>query len=32
MNHIGGQLDLALIALPYDTANLLAESLFDDEL
>jgi len=32
MNHIGGQLDLALIALPYDTANLLAEPLFDGEL
>jgi LysR family hydrogen peroxide-inducible transcriptional activator len=28
----GGQLDLALIALPYDTANLLVEPLFDDEL
>jgi len=28
----GGQLDMALIALPYDTANLLVEPLFDDEL
>ena len=27
-----GQLDFALIALPYDTANLLVEPLFDDEL
>jgi LysR family hydrogen peroxide-inducible transcriptional activator len=27
-----GQLDLALIALPVDTANLIVESLFDDEL
>lgn len=27
-----GQLDFALIALPYDTANLLVETLFDDEL
>lgn len=27
-----GQLDLALIALPIDTANLKVESLFDDEL
>jgi LysR family hydrogen peroxide-inducible transcriptional activator len=28
----GGQLDFALIALPYDTANLLVEPLFDDDL
>ncbi len=27
-----GQLDFALIALPYDTANLLVEPLFDDDL
>lgn len=27
-----GQLDFALIALPYDTMNLLVEPLFDDEL
>lgn len=27
-----GQLDFALIALPYDTANLLLETLFDDAL
>ena len=27
-----GQLDFALIALPYDTANLLVEPLFDDNL
>jgi len=27
-----GQLDLALIALPFDTANLMVEPLFDDEL
>jgi LysR family hydrogen peroxide-inducible transcriptional activator len=27
-----GQLDFALIALPYDTANLLVETLFDDDL
>ena len=27
-----GQLDFALIALPYDTANLLVETLFDDAL
>lgn len=27
-----GQLDFALIALPYDTANLLVEALFDDNL
>ena len=27
-----GQLDFALIALPYDTASLLVETLFDDEL
>ena len=27
-----GRLDLALIALPYDAANLLVESLFDDDL
>ncbi len=27
-----GQLDFALIALPYDTANLLVEALFDDDL
>ncbi len=27
-----GQLDFALIALPFDTANLLVEPLFDDEL
>jgi LysR family hydrogen peroxide-inducible transcriptional activator len=27
-----GQLDFALIALPYDTANLLVERLFDDDL
>jgi LysR family transcriptional regulator, hydrogen peroxide-inducible genes activator len=27
-----GQLDFALIALPYDTANALVEPLFDDEL
>ncbi len=27
-----GQLDFALIALPYDTSNLLVEPLFDDEL
>jgi LysR family hydrogen peroxide-inducible transcriptional activator len=27
-----GQLDFALIALPYDTANLLVEPLFDDHL
>jgi len=27
-----GQLDFALIALPYDTGNLLVEALFDDEL
>jgi LysR family transcriptional regulator, hydrogen peroxide-inducible genes activator len=27
-----GQLDLALIALPYDTANLMVKPLFDDEL
>lgn len=27
-----GQLDCALIALPYDTANLLVEPLFDDDL
>ena len=28
----GGQLDFALIALPYDTENLLVELLFDDDL
>jgi LysR family hydrogen peroxide-inducible transcriptional activator len=28
----GGQLDFALIALPYDTANLRVEPLFDDDL
>lgn len=28
----GGQLDFALIALPYDTAHLLVEPLFDDAL
>ncbi|MEO8409222.1 MAG: LysR substrate-binding domain-containing protein [Propionivibrio sp.] len=28
----GGQLDFALIALPYETANLLAETLFDEPL
>ena len=28
----GGQLDFALIALPYDTGRLLVEALFDDEL
>jgi LysR family hydrogen peroxide-inducible transcriptional activator len=27
-----GQLDFALLALPYDTGNLLVETLFDDEL
>ena len=27
-----GQLDLALIALPYDTGNLMVEPLFDDDL
>lgn len=27
-----GQLDFALIALPYDTTNLLVEALFDDDL
>jgi LysR family hydrogen peroxide-inducible transcriptional activator len=27
-----GQLDFALIALPYETANMLVETLFDDEL
>lgn len=27
-----GQLDFALIALPYDTGNLLVEALFDDDL
>lgn len=27
-----GQLDLALIALPYETGNLMVEALFDDEL
>ncbi len=27
-----GQLDFALIALPYDTPNLLVEPLFDDDL
>ena len=28
----GGQLDLALIALPYETGNLMVEPLFDDDL
>jgi LysR family hydrogen peroxide-inducible transcriptional activator len=28
----GGKLDLALIALPYETGNLLVEPLFDDDL
>jgi LysR family hydrogen peroxide-inducible transcriptional activator len=28
----GGQLDFALIALPYETGNLLVEPLFDDDL